>query len=92
MMEGLHEFSQEIRRIAECPYTPSLKVCGYLWIGMLRIEILFVGSSVTLVEDRGSWTRSELIHGSSDFMNSCKTRIPISCVAGLEAIHARLTP
>lgn len=45
-IEGLHQLSSEIRRIAECPYTPSLKVRGYLRIEMLRIDNL----SKTFVE------------------------------------------
>ncbi len=60
MMEGLQELSLEIRRIAECPYTPSLKVCRYLWMGMLRIEICRVSQDFS--RRSRLLNRSELIH------------------------------
>lgn len=100
MTEAMDDFCVEVRRIVECPYTPSLKVSGICeWIRprgvVCACNVYFIFENfiaITKVHD-SLQIETELtsIFLRRSFMNFSEIQISTSCTVGPEAMRARLS-
>lgn len=87
-MHGLDDYSTEVRRITQCPYTPSLKVCSCRkWHdrGSQYFDYIDAISKVSINE-------AQLNTAHRDFMISSKVQIQPCYIDGPKPMHARSSP